>query len=62
MIKWQQNTPGHRKIAQSMSDVGTTTEVSDYVPTFVEAGVHPLLALVGLQVMYPMARKARQVR
>ena len=53
-------TPEHRKIAQGMVDVGTTTKVSEYVPPFVEVGVHPLLALMGLHAIYPAARKAAE--
>jgi hypothetical protein len=41
-----------------MIDVGgTKTLVSDYVPAFVEVGVHPLMALMGLHATYPVARK-----
>jgi hypothetical protein len=33
-----------------------------YVPPFVEAGVHPLLALMALHAIYPVARKALQTK
>src|SRR5207247_4664826 len=41
-------TPRERKIAQNLVDVGTKEgKGSDYVPPFVEFGVHPLMALMG---------------
>jgi hypothetical protein len=49
-----------RKVAQGLVDVGTTSKVSDYVPPFVDQGVHPLLALMGLHAIYPVARKTLQ--
>ena len=50
----------HRKLAQNLAEVGTTSKVSKFVPPFVAAGVHPLLALMGLHAIYPVARKALQ--
>jgi 2,3-dihydroxyphenylpropionate 1,2-dioxygenase len=51
-------SPEQRKVAQGLIDVGgTKTLVSDYVPAFVEAGVHPLMALMGLHATYPVAKK-----
>ena len=49
-----------RKLAKSFVEVGTTHKVSKFVPPFVSAGVHPLLALMGLHAIYPVARKALQ--
>ena len=43
-------------------DVGKTQKVSEYVPPFVAAGVHPLLALMGLHAIYPVAKKALQTK
>jgi 2,3-dihydroxyphenylpropionate 1,2-dioxygenase len=52
-------TPEERKIAQNLVDVGEAKgKVSDYVPPFVEFGVHPLMALMGVHATYPAARKA----
>src|SRR5207302_10460536 len=52
-------TPKERKIAQNLVDVGKAEgKVSDYVPPFVEFGVHPLMALMGVHATYPAARKA----
>ena len=51
-----------RKVAQGLVDVGTTHKVSEYVPPFVEQGVHPLLALMGLHAIYPVAKKAFQAK
>jgi hypothetical protein len=52
-------TPEERKIAQNLVDVGATEgKVSDYVPPFVEFGVHPLMALMGIHATYPAAKKA----
>jgi aromatic ring-opening dioxygenase catalytic subunit (LigB family) len=53
-------SPDQRKVAQGLVDVGTTHKVSEYVPPFVEAGVHPLLALMALHAIYPVAKKALQ--
>ena len=53
-------TPEQRNVAQGLIDVGTTDKVSEYVPPFVEFGVHPLLALMGLHAIYPVSRKALQ--
>ena len=55
-------TPKQRKIAQGLVDVGATHKVSEYVPPFVAAGVHPLLALMGLHAIYPVAKKALQTK
>jgi 2,3-dihydroxyphenylpropionate 1,2-dioxygenase len=53
-------TPAQRKVAKGLVDVGTTHKVSEFVPPFVEEGVHPLLALMALHAIYPVARKALQ--
>lgn len=54
-------SPEQRKVAQGLVDVGATkTLVSDYVPPFVEVGVHPLAALMGLHATYPVAKKMFQ--
>ena len=56
-------TPRERKIAQNLVDVGKTEgKVSDYVPPFVDFGVHPLMALMGIHATYPAAKKAAQER
>jgi 2,3-dihydroxyphenylpropionate 1,2-dioxygenase len=56
-------SPKERKIAQNLVDVGKTEgKVSDYVPPFVEFGVHPLMALMGIHATYPAAKKAAQER
>jgi 2,3-dihydroxyphenylpropionate 1,2-dioxygenase len=49
-------------VAQGLIDVGTTNKVSEYVPPFVEAGVHPLLALMALHAIYPHSKKALQTK
>jgi aromatic ring-opening dioxygenase catalytic subunit (LigB family) len=54
-------TREQRKLAQNFVDVGTTSKVSKFVPPFVAVGVHPLLALMGLHAIYPVA-KALQSR
>jgi len=52
-------TPEERSVAQNLVDVGTTEgKVSDYVPPFVDFGVHPLMALMGIHARYPAAKKA----
>ncbi|HYR42555.1 MAG TPA: hypothetical protein VER98_06010 [Terriglobia bacterium] len=44
-------------------DVGKAKgKVSDYVPPFVEFGVHPLMALMGVHATYPAAKKAAEGR
>src|SRR5499427_1356717 len=56
-------TAEEQKIAQNLVDVGATEgKVSDYVPPFVEFGVHPLMALMGIHATYPVAKKAAQER
>ena len=55
-------TQDQRKVARGLVDVGTTSKVSEYVPPFVALGVHPLLALMGLHAIYPVARKALQAK
>ena len=42
--------------------VGATKKVSEYVPPLVEHGVHPLLALMGLHAIYPVAKNAMQAK
>jgi hypothetical protein len=54
-------TSEERALANNLVDVGSTTgKVSDYVPPFVEFGVHPLAALMGIHATYPAAKKAAQ--
>jgi hypothetical protein len=54
-------TPEERRIAQNLVDVGSTQgKVSDYVPPFVEFGVHPLMALMGIHATYPAAKRVAQ--
>jgi aromatic ring-opening dioxygenase catalytic subunit (LigB family) len=55
-------TPEQRKVAQGLVDVGTTHKVSEYVPPFVEAGVHPLLTLMALHTVYAVARRPAQAK
>ena len=44
--------------AQNLVDVGKATgKVSDYVPPFVEFGVHPLMALMGVHATYRQRKK-----
>ena len=50
--------PQQRKAAQGLVDVGGATVLSDYVPQLVEAGAHPLSALMSVLTIYPISRKA----
>ncbi|PYS55302.1 MAG: hypothetical protein DMG13_04600 [Acidobacteria bacterium] len=52
--------PQQRKAAQGLVDVGGAKVVSEYVPQLVEAGAHPLSALMSLLTIFPISRKARQ--
>ena len=56
--------PQQRKVAQGLVDVGGATVLSKYVPQLVEAGAHPLSALMSVLTIYPISRKAfgEQVR
>jgi 2,3-dihydroxyphenylpropionate 1,2-dioxygenase len=54
--------PDQKKTAKGLVDVGTTHKVSEFVPPFVEMGVHPLLALMALHAIYPVAKKALQAK
>jgi hypothetical protein len=50
-----------RKLAQGLIDVGAyQSKVSDFVPRFVDFGVHPLLALMAIHATYPAAKKLAQ--
>jgi hypothetical protein len=54
-------TTDERKVAQGLIDVGAYQgKVSDFVPRFVDFGVHPLLALMAIHATYPAARKLAQ--
>src|SRR5438093_10523094 len=46
-----------RKAARGLVEVGGSKVVSEYVPAMVEAGAHPLSALMSLLTIYPMSRK-----
>ena len=50
--------PQQRKAAQGLVDVGGAKVLSDYVPQLVEAGAHPLSALMSVLTIYPISRKA----
>src|SRR5206468_10633483 len=52
--------PQQRKAARGLVDVGGSKVVSEYVPQLVEAGAHPLSALMSLLTIFPISRKARQ--
>ncbi len=50
-----------RKVAQGLIDIGSYQgKVSDFVPSFVDLGVHPLLALMGIHAVYPQSKKMAQ--
>jgi 2,3-dihydroxyphenylpropionate 1,2-dioxygenase len=54
-------TTDERKLAQGLIDVGAYQgKVSDFVPRFVDFGVHPLLALMAIHATYPAAKKFAQ--
>jgi len=48
------------KGARALIDVGNATIVSDYAAPLVEAGAHPLQALMSLHVMFSTTHKARK--
>ena len=46
------------KVARTLPDLGTYAgKVSDFVPRFTDLGVHPLMALMGIHAVYPVAKK-----
>jgi hypothetical protein len=47
-----------RRAAESLIDVGKGGLVSEHVPPLVEAGAHPLQALMSLHVIYSMSHRA----
>jgi len=47
-----------RKGAQALIDVGSAKVVSDFAKPLVEAGAHPLQALMSLHVIYSLSHKA----
>jgi hypothetical protein len=47
-----------RRAAESLINVGTGGLVSEHVPPLVEAGAHPLQALMSLHVIYSMSHRA----
>jgi hypothetical protein len=49
--------PPQRKAAEEMVNVGKGGLVSDHVAPLVEAGAHPLQALMALHVIYSMGHK-----
>jgi 2,3-dihydroxyphenylpropionate 1,2-dioxygenase len=46
--------------AQALIDVGNAKVVSDYAKPLVDAGAHPLQALMSLHVIYSLSHKARK--
>ncbi len=50
--------PEQRKAAQGLVDVGGAKVLSKFVPPLVEAGAHPLSALMSVLTIYPMSKKA----
>jgi len=49
-----------RKGAQALIDVGQAKVVSDYAKPLVDAGAHPLQALMSLHVIYSLSHKAKK--
>jgi hypothetical protein len=49
-----------RKGAQALVDVGGAEIVSDYTKPLVEAGAHPLQALMSLHVIFSTSHKAKK--
>jgi hypothetical protein len=48
-------------VARTLTDLGTYAgKVSDFVPRFTDLGVHPLMALMGIHAVYPVAKKMAQ--
>jgi 2,3-dihydroxyphenylpropionate 1,2-dioxygenase len=52
--------PAQRQGAQSLINVGTGGLVSEHVAPLVEAGAHPLQALMSLHVIYSMSHRTRK--
>jgi len=50
--------PQQRRAAESLINVGKGGLVSEHVPPLVEAGAHPLQALMSLHVIYSMSHRA----
>ena len=46
--------------AQALIDVGNAKVVSDYAKPLVDAGAHPLQALMSLHVIYSLSHKAKK--
>jgi len=51
-------TPEQRRAAESLINVGKGGLVSEHVPPLVEAGAHPLQALMSLHVIFSMSHRA----
>src|SRR4029453_556036 len=49
-----------RKGAQALIDVGSAKVVSDFAKPLVEAGAHPLQALMSLHVIYSLSHRAKK--
>ncbi|HZI50555.1 MAG TPA: hypothetical protein VFE29_01935 [Terriglobia bacterium] len=49
-----------KKAAQALIDVGSAKVVSDFTKPLVDAGAHPLQALMSLHVIYSLSHKARK--
>jgi 2,3-dihydroxyphenylpropionate 1,2-dioxygenase len=54
--------PAQRKAARALVDVKGATVVSDYAKPLVDAGAHPLQALMSLHVIYSLSHKAQATR
>ena len=54
--------PAQRKAARALVDVGGAKVVSDYAKPLVEAGAHPLQALMSLHVIYSLSHKVQVPR
>jgi aromatic ring-opening dioxygenase catalytic subunit (LigB family) len=51
-----------KKGARALVDVGNAKVVSDYAAPLVEAGAHPLQALMSLHVIYSQSHKAKKIQ
>src|SRR5262245_16360365 len=50
-----------RKVAETLPDLGTFAgKASDFVPRLTDLAVHPLMALMGIHAIYPVAKKLAQ--
>jgi hypothetical protein len=49
-----------KKGAQALIDVGSAKVVSDFAKPLVDAGAHPLQALMSLHVIYSLSHRAKK--